>query len=137
MDQRQDRALNHTNQKRNTIMKQTPVKNTPILKMLALSLCLGALAMAGGLAGCAGDRYTQSTGERIDDKGDSSRVRKALSADTQYKYNDVNVQTFKGVVQLSGFVNSRDQKNRAADLAQKVQGVHEVKNNITVKESAN
>src|SRR5215218_8969805 len=119
-----------------TIMKQTPVKNTPILKMLALSLCLGALAMAGGLAGCAGDRYTQSTGERIDDKGDSSRVRKALSADTQYKYDDVNVQTFKGVVQLSGFVNSRDQKNRAGDLAKKVQGVKDVENNITVKESA-
>ena len=118
-------------------MKQTPVKNGPVLKMFALSLCLSALAIAGGLAGCAGDRYTQSTGERIDDKGDSSRVRKALNADTQYKYDDVNVQTFKGVVQLSGFVNSRDQKNRAGDLAQKVQGVHEVKNNITVKESAN
>ena len=71
--------------------------------------------MAGGLTGCAGNRYTQSTGEHIDDSGTSSRVRSALSADTQYKYADVNVQTFKGVVQLSGFVNSREQKNRAAN----------------------
>jgi osmotically-inducible protein OsmY len=106
-------------------------------KILGLIACLVALALVGGLAGCAGDHYTQSTGERIDDRADSSRVKKALSEDTQYKYGDVNVQTFKGVVQLSGFVNSRDQKNRAGDLAKKVEGVREIQNNITVKESAN
>ena len=106
-------------------------------KLSALILTMSALAMVGGLTGCAGDRYTQSTGERIDDKADSSRVKKALSADAQYKYDDVNVQTFKGVVQLSGFVNSREQKNRAGDLAKNVEGVKEVKNNITVKEKAN
>ena len=106
------------------------------LKLSALLLGVSALAMAGGLTGCAGDRYTQSTGERIDDKGESSRVRAALSEDTQYKYEDVKVQTFKGVVQLSGFVNSRDQKSRAGELAKKVEGVKDVENNITVKESA-
>ena len=107
------------------------------LKTFGLILSLAALPLAAGLTGCAGNRYTQSTGERIDDTADSSRVRKALSADTQYKYGDVTVQTFKGVVQLSGFVNSRDQKNRAGDLAKNVQGVRGVENNITVKESAN
>ena len=115
------------------------MKNTSVSKALKLSaslVCVGALAIAGGLVGCAGDRYTQSTGERIDDNGESSRVRAALSEDTQYKYGDVKVQTFKGVVQLSGFVNSRDQKNRAGELARKVQGVKDVENNITVKESA-
>jgi hyperosmotically inducible periplasmic protein len=117
-------------------MKQTSVSTGRILKLSALILSVGALAMAGGLTGCAGDRYTQSTGERIDDKGDSSRVRERLSEDTQYKYEDVKVQTFKGVVQLSGFVNSRDQKNRAGELARKVEGVKEVENNITVKETA-
>ena len=107
-------------------------------KLSALIACFGTLALvAGGITCCAGDRYTQSTGEHIDDKADSSRVKKALGADTQYKYGDVNVQTFKGVVQLSGFVNSRDQKNRAGDLAKNVEGVKEVRNNITVKESAN
>jgi osmotically-inducible protein OsmY len=45
------------------------------------------------------------------------------------------VETFKGTVQLSGFVNSRDQKNRAATLAQNVEGVKEIANNITVQES--
>ena len=106
------------------------------LKLSTLIFSVGALAV-GGMTGCAGDRYTQSTGERIDDKGASSRVRNALSEDTQYKYGDVKVQTFKGVVQLSGFVNSRDQKNRAGDLAKRVEGIKAVENNITVKESAN
>ncbi|HEY0551788.1 MAG TPA: BON domain-containing protein [Verrucomicrobiae bacterium] len=117
-------------------MKKTTLRMGRGLKLSALILSVSVLAIAGGFMGCAGDRYTQSTGERIDDKGESSRVRSALSEDTQYKYDDVKVQTFKGVVQLSGFVNSRDQKNRAGDLAKKVQGVKDVENNITVKESA-
>jgi osmotically-inducible protein OsmY len=103
---------------------------------LGLAIGLGAMPLLlGGVTGCAGSRYEQSTG--IDDHATSSRVRKALAGDAQYKYGDVNVQTFKGVVQLSGFVNSRDQKNRAGDLARKVQGVKQVENNIIVKESAN
>jgi len=117
-------------------MTRTSINTAKTLKALGLILALGALPFVGGLTGCAGNNYTQSTGERIDDRADSSRVRKALSDDTQYKYGDVGVQTFKGVVQLSGFVNSRDQKNRAGDLAKNVSGVREVENNITVKESA-
>jgi osmotically-inducible protein OsmY len=123
-------------QKRKQIMEKTTKSTGRVLKVATLILSVSALAMAGGMTGCAGDRYTQSTGERIDDKSESSRVRGALSDDTQYKYQDVKVQTFKGVVQLSGFVNSREQKNRAGDLAKKVEGVKEVENNITVKETA-
>ena len=118
-------------------MVKTSVNTAKNLKVLALITCLGVLPFISGITGCAGNRYTQSTGERIDDKASSSRVRSALSSDTQYKYGDVSVQTFKGVVQLSGFVNSRDQKNRAGDLAKRVDGVREVENNITVKESVN
>lgn len=118
-------------------MTKTSVNTGKALKAFGMILGLGALPLVGGLAGCAGNRYTQSTGEHIDDRADSSRVRKALSEDTQYKYGDVTVQTFKGVVQLSGFVNSRDQKNRAGDLAKRVDGIKEVQNNITVKESIN
>ena len=119
------------------IMNHNSRNSGQVIRVFGLILTLGAAVMVGGLSGCAGNRHTQSTGERIDDRADSSRVRKALSADTQYKYGDVKVQTFKGVVQLSGFVNSRDQKNRAGDLARKVEGIREVQNNITVKESAN
>ena len=118
-------------------MTKTSVNKNRSLKVIGLLLTLGALPLVCGVTGCAGNRYTQSTGEHIDDHADSSRVKKALSDDTQYKYGDVNVETFKGVVQLSGFVNSRDQKSRAGALAKKVEGIREVENNITVKESAN
>ena len=64
-------------------------------------------------------------------------MKAVLGQDSQYKYDGVSVETFKGTVQLSGFVNSRDQKNRAGDLAKKVSGVKALVNNITVKESAN
>jgi osmotically-inducible protein OsmY len=107
-----------------------------IPKVLGLVLSLGALPLLLGVSGCAtGSHYEQSSGQRIDDHATSSRVRAALGEDTQYKYGGVTVETFKGAVQLSGFVNSRDQKNRAADLARKVAGVRQIANNITVKES--
>jgi osmotically-inducible protein OsmY len=119
-------------------MKKTSVRNGRTLKAFGLILSLGAMPLLLGLTGCTtGSRYEQSTGERIDDHGTSSRVRAALAEDTQYKYDAVSVVTFKGTVQLSGFVNSRDQKNRAGELTRKVVAVKEVVNNITVKESAN
>ena len=118
-------------------METTSTNKNQVLKLSALILSVSALALVSGVTGCAGDRYTQSTGERIDDNRTSERVHEALGADTQYKYTDVKVQSFKGVVQLSGFVNARDQKNRAGDIAKRVQGVKELQNNITVKETAN
>ncbi len=60
------------------------------------------------VTGCAGDRYHESTGESIDDTAITARVKSALSSDPTFKYNDVHVTTFKGSVQLSGFVVSPD-----------------------------
>jgi osmotically-inducible protein OsmY len=93
---------------------------------------LGAAALLTG--GCAGDRYHQSTGEQIDDKATSMRVKSALGDDSQYKYPMVEVKTFKSTVQLSGFVDTREQKSRAGDIAKHVQGVNDVVNNISVKD---
>src|SRR5438034_3037872 len=87
-----------------------------------------------GLTGCAGDRYTRSTGENIDDTATSGRVKDALAKDGVYRYPDVKVTTFKGTAQLSGFVETRDQKTRAGELARNVAGVREVVNNITIKQ---
>ena len=117
-------------------MKKTSVNTGKTLTMLGIVISLGALPLLLGVTGCTtpGSRYEQSSGERIDDHSTSYRVRAALADDSQYKYDGVNVETFKGVVQLSGFVNTRDQKNRAGDLARKVKGVNDVENNITVKE---
>ncbi|EEF62817.1 BON domain-containing protein [Pedosphaera parvula] len=102
-------------------------------KIMGLMMCAGALAFTAGVTGCAGDRYNQSTGEHIDDRATTTRVKSALSHDATYKYENVNVTTFKGVVQLSGFTDTGAQKSRAGDIAKGVEGVREVKNNITVK----
>ena len=109
-------------------------KNLLTTKVLALVLCLGAVPVLTVITGCAGDRYHQSTGEDIDDHGITSRVKDALSNDAQYKYEGVQVVTFKGTVQLSGFVDTHDQKSRAGELAKGVEGVKDVDNNITVKD---
>jgi osmotically-inducible protein OsmY len=110
------------------------MKTSQTTKVFGLVLCLGALPMLTMVTGCAGDRYHQSTGESIDDHGTNMRVKSALSNDPQYKYEGVNVVTFKGVVQLSGFVNTSAQKSRAAGIAKGVENVKDVENNITVKE---
>jgi hyperosmotically inducible periplasmic protein len=131
-------AVNKQTSKPSKIMNKTSVKTGKTLRVFGTILLIGTMPLLLGVTGCAtGNRYEQSTGERIDDHGTSSRVRSALADDAQYKYGSVNVETFKGTVQLSGFVNSRDQKNRAADLAKQVASVKEVVNNITVKESVN
>ena len=92
-----------------------------------------ATATVVGLSGCAGDRYHESTGESIDDRATTGRVKDALAHDNMYKYPDVHVTTFKGQVQLSGFVDSSDQKSRAKTLAKNCAGVTDVVDNITVK----
>jgi len=102
------------------------------LLIAGLTLFLAA-GFTSTFSGCAGDHYNRSTGESIDDRATTGRVKSALGDDSQYKYPDVKVTTFKGTVQLSGFVDTRDQKTKAGDLAKQVTGVKEVANNITVK----
>jgi hyperosmotically inducible protein len=126
-------ATDKIKMKRND-MKRTHISTGKTVKVLALVIGLGTMPLLL-ITGCTtGSRYEQSTGERIDDHGTSSRVRTALANDSKYKYEDVNVETFKSTVQLSGFVNTKDQKNRAGDLARQVTGVTDVENNITVKD---
>ena len=117
-------------------MKKTSTRTGRNLKALGSILCISVAPLLTGLvvSGCAGDRYHESTGEHIDDTAITGRVKKALAADHQYKFDDVKVSTFKGTVQLSGFANTRDEKSRAAELAKAVPGARDVVNNITVKE---
>ena len=100
---------------------------------LLVALCLG-LPLIVTFTGCAGDRYSRSTGEYIDDKGLNARVKSALADNPQYKFGDVNVTSFRGTVQLAGFVNTSAQKSEAGRIARGVQGAKDVENNITVKE---
>lgn len=103
------------------------------IKNLAAAFLL-AIAGLVTLTGCAGDRYHESTGEDIDDSATTGRVKGALNDDSIYKYPDVIVTTFKGTVQLSGFVDNGDEKSRAYTLAKNVEGVRDVENNISVKQ---
>jgi osmotically-inducible protein OsmY len=103
-------------------------------RIISLSAAfLLAAATIAGFSGCAGDRYHESTGEQIDDTAITGRVKSALGSDHMYKYPNVKVTTFKGVVQLSGFVDTNSQKSQAGEIAKNVAGVKDVENKISIK----
>ena len=85
------------------------------------------------LLGCASTAKQEGTGEYVDDTVITSKVKAAIFNDPSLKSAEINVETFKGVVQLSGFVNSREDINKAAQVARGVQGVVSVKNDMRLK----
>jgi osmotically-inducible protein OsmY len=85
------------------------------------------------VAGCAGGKTYESTGEHFDDAILTSKVKLSILGDPKLKSLDISVETFKGVVQLSGFVNSSEAATRAVDLARRVRGVKQVNNSLIVK----
>lgn len=97
-------------------------------KYIAIFTCLLTLA----LAGCAADTKERA-GEYIDDTSITTRVKTKLFDDPQTSGFAITVTTFKGTVQLSGFVSDEKEKGRAEELAKAVPGVKEVKNNLIVK----
>ena len=94
---------------------------------------LGAALAAVVLAACASTPTQESVGEYIDDTAITTQVKTALMGDEKVKAMDVGVETFKGIVQLSGFVNSVEQKAKAEQLARSVSGVKGVENDIRLK----
>jgi osmotically-inducible protein OsmY len=84
-------------------------------------------------AGCAATPTRESTGGYIDDSVITTKVKAELVNDPVTKARQISVETFKGVVQLSGFVNTAQEKDRAGEIARNVNGVVDVKNNINVK----
>jgi osmotically-inducible protein OsmY len=78
------------------------------------------------LAGCAPTETRTSTGEYIDDTAITARVKTALTTDADVKARNISVETFRGTVQLSGFVDSQEEINRAGEIARDVQGVRSV-----------
>ena len=91
------------------------------------------LLMMTAIAGCAGSRTQQSTGEYVDDSAITAKVKTAVLQDPALKVFEIGVETFKGVVQLSGFVNSSETVNRATQVASSVRGVTSVNNDLIVK----
>jgi len=94
-------------------------------------LTVGLIASA--LTACAGSPTRESTGEYIDDTLITSKVKAKFVESDDVSAAAVNVETFRGIVQLSGFVNSDGERRRAEDLARAVQGVKQVKNDIRLK----
>jgi len=86
-----------------------------------------------GIWGCAGSRTSTSTGEYIDDSAIATKAKTALLADEEVSGMQVEVEAFKGVVQLSGFVDSQAQAQKAEQIVRAIDGVKEVKNSIVVK----
>jgi len=102
------------------------------LKLLMLPLVAAAL-IGTGCQNTKGDG-DRTAGRLLDDNNLTVKVEDALRNAANYKYNDVTVSTYRGVVQLSGWTGSEDQKQTATRLAKGVPGVSEVQNNISVKE---
>ena len=96
--------------------------------------CLLVVSLAPlALTGCASTPYRESTGEYIDDSTITAKVKASMAKDPDVSAIQVSVETYKGVVQLSGFVNNKDVKRKAGELARDVNGVRKVENNIVVK----
>ena len=83
--------------------------------------------------GCASTAKQEGTGEYVDDTVLTTKVKTAIFNEPTLKSAEINVETFKGVVQLSGFVNSQADVNKAVAVARGVPGVKSVKNDMRVK----
>ncbi len=97
---------------------------------------LTALFMAFTLiavAGCQSTSKQEGTGEYIDDTVITTKVKAAFLNDPVLKATEINVETYKGIVQLSGFVSSNSAADRAIEVTRKVGGVKSVKNDMRLK----
>jgi len=95
--------------------------------------CLVILVLIAALAACATTRTQSSTGEYVDDSVITTKVKTLLATDDFLKSFEISVESFKGTVQLSGFVDSQKAVDRASEITRSVKGVVSVKNNLIVK----
>ena len=93
---------------------------------------IGAMVLAVTL-GCASTAKQEGTGEYVDDTVITGKVKTAILNEPTLKSAEINVETFKGVVQLSGFVSSKEAENKAVVVARGVAGVKSVKDDMRLK----
>jgi len=108
------------------------LENTTMTTFKRISAFLAAITMMFML-GCASTTKHEGTGEYVDDTVITSKVKAAILEEPGLKSAEINVETFKGVVQLSGFVSSRASINKAVEIAHGVRGVKSVKDDMRVK----
>jgi osmotically-inducible protein OsmY len=94
---------------------------------------IAAIALVAASFGCASTAKQEGTGEYVDDTVITGKVKTAIFNEPTLKSAEINVETFKGVVQLSGFVSSQASEKLAMDVARTVSGVKSVKDDMRVK----
>jgi len=99
----------------------------------AIAQSVLATSLLVSLVACAPTPTREGTGEYIDDSLITSKVKAAFAADPSVKATQVKVETFKGTVQLSGFVDSRESAEKAVEIARNVKGVKSVKNDTVIR----
>ncbi|QSV46470.1 BON domain-containing protein [Geobacter benzoatilyticus] len=99
-------------------------------RILKVLVCIGLIT---SFLGCASTHKQESTGQYIDDSVITTKVKAAIFSEPTLKTLQINVETFKGVVQLSGFVNSSQSANKAGEIARNINGVVSVNNDLVVK----
>jgi osmotically-inducible protein OsmY len=104
------------------------MNKTTLITRIGTGILVAAL-----MAGCASTPTQQSTGEYIDDSAVTVRVKSAIYSEPTLKAGQISVESYKGVVQLSGFVDSKLAVAKATQVAGSVKGVQAVKNSLIVK----
>ncbi len=103
------------------------MRTTPLLRVLA------ACAMLGTVAACTPTTTRESPGQYVDDSAVTAKVKAAILAEPGLRSLQIGVETYKGAVQLSGFVNSPEARARAGSVTAAVPGVGSVRNDLVVK----
>ncbi|MDD2732883.1 MAG: BON domain-containing protein [Desulfuromonadaceae bacterium] len=102
-------------------------------KVLRITKQLVCLSLLTVFLGCNATQKKESTGEYIDDSAITAKIKSGLFEDAKLKSLQIEVKTFKGIVQLSGFVDSVQSLTSAGEIAGRVQGIKELKNDLVVK----
>lgn len=106
-------------------------RNRKAILMMCAVLSVGLMPVVW--MGCASTRTHESTGEYVENSAITAKVKAAFAKDPVVSAFGVSVETFKGQVQLSGFVNTQEAKDRAEEIARGVRGVKSVTNSLIVK----
>lgn len=109
------------------------MRSHTLFRSCALAVALATASLALGLSGCASTSTSEGTGEYIDDVVITTKVRSAIFNEPDLSAAEINVETFKGRVQLSGFVSTREEIDRAGRIARGIAGVSSVVNDIRIK----
>lgn len=104
-----------------------------MLKLLRIAKLLVSVGLLAAFLGCAATQKHESTGQYVDDSTITTKVKAAIFNEPGLKTLQITVNTYHGVVQLSGFVDSAQSASKAGEVARGVTGVTKVKNDLSVK----